>query len=137
MTHPDKMRDALKTYEPVVVIEESRGRLTANGAAMEAKPGGRWVRFDDVLAALAAPAQPDPWRAAVEEAMLAQGLDIPSADADATASVTRLVAAAVETALDPAVSARAQALEERERCAQLCEALKGSSHEHTNPAAPA
>lgn len=43
----------LTTYEPDVVIEESRGRLQATGAAMKQTEGGQWVRLRDVQAALA------------------------------------------------------------------------------------
>jgi hypothetical protein len=45
----------LKRYEPIVVIDESRGRLTASGAAMEAKFDGRWIRYSDVFPAPSKP----------------------------------------------------------------------------------
>lgn len=45
----------LKTYEPEVVIEESRGRLQATGAAMMQTEGGQWVRLRDIQALPAIP----------------------------------------------------------------------------------
>lgn len=42
-------------YEPTVMVEESRGRTTATGAAMEPNAEGRWVRLRDVLASPPAP----------------------------------------------------------------------------------
>ncbi len=44
----DKPIAPLQRYEPTVVVEESRGRTTATGAAMEPKGDGRWVRLRDV-----------------------------------------------------------------------------------------
>ena len=48
----------LERYEPTVMVEESRGRLTATGAVMKPKEDGRWVRLRDLTATPApAPAQ--------------------------------------------------------------------------------
>ncbi len=48
----------LERYEPTVMVEESRGRLTATGAVMKPKEDGRWVRLRDLTATQApAPAQ--------------------------------------------------------------------------------
>jgi hypothetical protein len=44
----------LERYEPTVMVEESRGRLTATGAVMKPKEDGRWVR----LAQCSPPPQP-------------------------------------------------------------------------------
>lgn len=40
----------LERYEPTVMVEESRGRLTATCAVMKPKEDGRWVRLRDLTA---------------------------------------------------------------------------------------
>ena len=50
----------LERYEPTVMVEESRGRLTATGAVMKPKEDGRWVRLRDLTATPAAPEQTVP-----------------------------------------------------------------------------
>jgi hypothetical protein len=52
----------LERYEPTVMVEESRGRLTATGAVMKPKEDGRWVRLRDLTATpTPAPAQGEPF----------------------------------------------------------------------------
>lgn len=44
-------------FEPVVMISEDRGRLTADGAAMEKRADGQWIRFTEPSAQPPAPEQ--------------------------------------------------------------------------------
>lgn len=56
-----------------------------------------------------------PWQTAVDDALISHCLDCTGPDTDPREAVARLVATAVQMALDPAISEQAQALIDRGR----------------------
>jgi hypothetical protein len=73
----------------------------------------------------------NPWRTAIEEALIAQGMDLPAPDADPKDEVQSLVDISRDWALDPAVSAGARVMleDERMRCAMVvADAMLAEGH---------
>ena len=87
--------------------------------------------------ASAQPAAPNPWRDAVDAALVSAGLDCLAPDADPVAAVTSLIENEVATALDPALSEQARALIARgwSELEATHEALRDYCDEVAQPAA--
>lgn len=69
---------------------------------------------EDAIAALRQGAQPgNPWREAIDEALVVSCLDCLGEDETAEAALARLIHWEVEMALDPKISARAAALQDQ------------------------